>query len=70
MISTDGWGPYAGSIFAAFGSRVQHGQIVKRYENPEQPGRYGPPDVIKIERTQDNRDTRPDGDMHVSRRKE
>lgn len=50
MISTDGWGPYIGSIFASFGSRVQHGQIIKSYENHEQPGRYGPPDVIKAER--------------------
>ena len=50
MLSTDGWGPYAGSIWDAFGSRVQLGQIIKSYENHEQPGRYGPPDVVKTER--------------------
>ncbi|MCH7687429.1 MAG: hypothetical protein IH899_12235 [Planctomycetes bacterium] len=50
MISTDGWGPYVGSIRDTFGSRVQHGQLIKAYENHEQPGRYGPPDVVKTDR--------------------
>lgn len=50
QLSTDGWQSYPNAIFDSFGSRVAHGQIIKSYENHEQPGRYGPPDVVKIER--------------------
>jgi IS1 family transposase len=50
QISTDGWQSYPGAVEESFGSRVNYGQIIKSYENHEQPGRYGPPDVVKSDR--------------------
>lgn len=50
QISTDGWQSYPGAVNESFGSRVNYGQIIKSYENHEQPGRYGPPDVVNSDR--------------------
>jgi IS1 family transposase len=50
QISTDGWGAYPPAVDGFFGSRVQYGQIVKAFSQTEQPGRYGPPEVVATER--------------------
>jgi IS1 family transposase len=48
--STDGWQSYPAAITGVFGSRVSYGQIVNAFEQHEQLGRYGPPDVVITER--------------------
>jgi len=50
QISTDGWHAYPGAVIDAFGSKANYGQIVKAYNNAEQPGRYGPPTMIDSDR--------------------
>lgn len=46
QISTDGWNAYPESIDSAFAGRCSHGVLIKDYRNAEQPGRYGPPELI------------------------
>ena len=50
QISTDGWGAYPAAIIDAFRSRVNYGQLIKNYQNSEQPGRYGPPTMVDSDR--------------------
>jgi IS1 family transposase len=50
QISTDGWQSYPTAIYAAFGSCVNYGQLIKSYANDEQPGRYGPPTMVEADR--------------------
>jgi IS1 family transposase len=50
QLSTDGWLGYPAAVASAFRSQVNYGQIVKGYQNDEQPGRYGPPAMVSSER--------------------
>jgi IS1 family transposase len=50
QVSMDGWQSYPPAILDEFGSRVNYGQIIKAFEQHEQPGRYGPPGVVSTER--------------------
>lgn len=50
QLSTDGWRAYPDSIDTAFAGRVSHGVLIKDYRNAEQPGRYGPPEMIGAQR--------------------
>lgn len=50
QISTDGWQACPAAVVAAFGSYANYGQLVKNYQNAEQPGRYGPPVMVDAER--------------------
>lgn len=50
QLSTDGWHAYPPAVADSFGSRANYGQIVKAYNNAEQPGRYGPPTMIDTDR--------------------
>lgn len=50
QISTDGWHAYPGAVIDAFGSKANYGQIVKAFNNAEQPGRYGPPTMVDSDR--------------------
>lgn len=45
-LSTDGWAAYPDSIDMAFGGVADHGVLIKDYRNAEQPGRYGPPEMV------------------------
>jgi hypothetical protein len=45
LISTDGFRPYPNAVDAAFGGSVNHGVIIKDYQESQQPGRYGPPEM-------------------------
>lgn len=49
-LSTDGWPAYPDSIDMAFGGTADHGVLIKDYRNAEQPGRYGPPEMIGASR--------------------
>ncbi len=49
QLSTDGWASYQPAIADTFGSKAQHGVIVKNYHN-EESGRYAPPDLSKCDR--------------------
>lgn len=51
QLSTDGWRAYPESIEMAFADRCSHGVLVKDFRNAEQPGRYGPPEMIHASRT-------------------
>jgi IS1 family transposase len=46
QISTDGWAAYPGAVDLAFADTVRHGVLIKDYQQSEQPGRYGPPELI------------------------
>jgi IS1 family transposase len=49
QLSSDALPAYIDAAEAAFGSEVDYGQIVKYYEaEPIGPGRYSPPEVIKV----------------------
>lgn len=51
QLSADALGAYVGAIRAEFGRNVDFGQIVKSYEaDAAGPGRYSPPNVMRIER--------------------
>jgi len=50
QLSTDGWQSYPPAIDSFFGSTVNYGTIIKAFKETEQPGRYGPPDVVSTER--------------------
>ncbi len=46
QVSTDGWAAYPDSLEMVFAGRLSHGVLIKDYRNAEQPGRYGPPEMI------------------------
>jgi IS1 family transposase len=46
QVSTDGWAAYPGAVDLAFADTVRHGVLIKDYQNSEQPGRYGPPELM------------------------
>jgi IS1 family transposase len=46
MLSTDGWQTYPNAVDGAFGGGVRYGVIIKDYQQAEQPGRYGPPEMV------------------------
>jgi hypothetical protein len=50
LISTDGWAAYPGAVDLAFADTVAHGVIIKDFRESEQPGRYGPPEMVSTER--------------------
>jgi IS1 family transposase len=50
QISTDGWNGYPQAISKAFGESVDYGVLIKDFEEPVQPGRYGPPVMVASER--------------------
>lgn len=50
QISTDGFNGYPEAVDLAFGPYCRYGQIIKDYRNAEQPGRYGPPELIGTHR--------------------
>ena len=50
QISSDGFNAYPEAVDLAFGSYCRYGQIVKDYRNAEQPGRYGPPELVGTDR--------------------
>lgn len=49
QVSTDGFGPYVGSLRRQFKGQVRHGVLIKNYVNPES-GRYAPPDLSQAKR--------------------
>ena len=46
QVSTDGWAAYPGAVDLAFADTVRHGVLIKDYRESEQPGRYGPPELV------------------------
>jgi IS1 family transposase len=46
QISTDGWTAYPGAVDLAFADTAEFGVIIKDYQPAEQPGRYGPPEMV------------------------
>jgi IS1 family transposase len=50
QLSTDGWPAYPDSIESAFAGCASHGVLIKDYRNAEQPGRYGPPEMVGADR--------------------
>jgi IS1 family transposase len=50
QLSTDAFGPYREAVDLIFADKIDYGQIVKIYHPSEQPGRYGPPDVVATKR--------------------
>lgn len=50
QISTDGFNGYPEAVDLAFGAYAKYGQIIKDYRNTDQPGRYGPPEMIGTDR--------------------
>ena len=50
QISTDGFAAYPEAVDLAFGPYAKYGQIIKDYRNNDQPGRYGPPEMVGTER--------------------
>jgi IS1 family transposase len=50
QISTDGFAAYPEAVDLAFGPYVKYGQIIKDYRNNDQPGRYGPPEMVGTDR--------------------
>jgi IS1 family transposase len=46
IVSTDGWRAYPGAVDLAFADTVRHGVLIKDYRESEQPGRYGPPELV------------------------
>jgi hypothetical protein len=50
-ISTDGFNAYPNAVDGAFGGAVNYGILIKDYSDTEQPGRYGPPDMVAATRT-------------------
>ena len=45
MVSTDGFNAYPNAVDAAFGGAVNYGVIIKDFQESQQPGRYGPPEM-------------------------
>lgn len=50
QLSSDGFNAYPEAVDLAFGGYVNYGQIIKDYRNVDQPGRYGPPEMIGTHR--------------------
>lgn len=50
IISTDGSTAYPNAVESAFGGAVNYGVLVKDYQQVEQPGRYGPPELVSATR--------------------
>jgi len=50
QISTDGFAAYPEAVDLAFGPYAKYGQIIKDYRNSDQPGRYGPPEMVGTDR--------------------
>jgi len=50
QISTDGFAAYPEAVDLAFSPYAKYGQIIKDYRNSDQPGRYGPPEMVGTER--------------------
>jgi IS1 family transposase len=50
QISTDGFAAYPGAIDLAFAREASYGVLIKDYTESEQPGRYGPPDMVHADR--------------------
>lgn len=46
LISTDGWAAYPGAVDLAFAGTARHGVLIKDFRQSEQPGRYGPPEMV------------------------
>jgi IS1 family transposase len=59
QISTDGWAAYPGAIDLAFADTVRHGVLIKDYQESEQPGRYGPPELVSETRIPMSEDLNP-----------
>ncbi len=49
-VTTDGFAAYPEAVDLAFGPYVKYGQIIKDYRNNDQPGRYGPPEMVGTNR--------------------
>ena len=52
QLSTDGFNAYPNAVKNAFGDEIAYGQIIKEFSEPIQPGRYGPPVMVAVERRQ------------------
>jgi IS1 family transposase len=50
QISTDGFAAYPNAIDLAFAREASYGVLIKSYSESEQPGRYGPPDMVQTDR--------------------
>lgn len=50
QISTDGFAGYPEAVDLAFADNCHYGQLIKDYRNADQPGRYGPPELIGANR--------------------
>jgi hypothetical protein len=46
QLSTDGFNAYPEAVDLAFGNYVRYGTLIKDYRNADQPGRYGPPELV------------------------
>jgi IS1 transposase len=53
----------------AFANEVAHGVLIKNYGETEQPGRYGPPDLVRVDRWPVKNDSDPSSicTSHVER---
>lgn len=49
-LSTDAFAGYSEAVDLAFGPYAEYGQIVKKYRNANQPGRYAPPEMVGSDR--------------------
>jgi hypothetical protein len=50
QISTDGFAGYPEAVDLAFAADCTYGQLIKDYRNADQPGRYGPSELIGADR--------------------
>lgn len=50
QISTDGFPAFRDAVDLAFAKQVNYGQIIKAFGQSEQPGRYGPPEMVQADR--------------------
>ena len=50
QLSTDGFPAYPEAVDLAFGPYAKYGQVKKDYRNTDQPGRYGPPEMVGTKR--------------------
>lgn len=46
QISTDGFNAFPNAVDMAFAGTVNYGVLIKDYQPAEQPGRYGPPEMV------------------------
>jgi len=47
QLSTDGFIPCPAAVDLAFADQCKYGVLIKSYSQGEQPGRYGPPDMVQ-----------------------